>query len=254
MITDLSQVQGLTVIERVRLQALLDEMALGQSGVVDALSAPRLGKLLGAGKMVRGSYNVLGKNQLRLDVAFWDVLQRQFPQATTQTDVLDNLFKLEKDMVIRLLAEMGIEPTPQERERIQRVPTKNLQAFLAYCMGLQEEDAGNFEAAARYYRQAARLDPGFQPAGQKAEEMGALESAAGSKENLAASLGGPKSTPSTGIDLVNNRLQNLNGSLGSTFVPGQDSREPAQEAGQSSGGAIIGGGALPEPPQPPGGR
>lgn len=55
--------------------------------------------------------------------------------------------------------------------------------------------------------------------------------------------------------LVNNRLQSLNSSLGSTFVPGQDSRRAALEVGQSSGGTIIGGsGELPEPPQPPGRR
>ena len=43
---------------------------------------------------------------------------------------------------------MGIEPNPQERERIQGIPARDMQAFVAYYMGLEQEDAGNFETAA----------------------------------------------------------------------------------------------------------
>ena len=254
MITDLSQVRDLKVIERVRLQALLEEMALGQSVVVEPRTAPRFGKLLGAGKIVRGSYNVLGQNRVRLDVAFWDVLNHQFPAATSQSDDLNNLFKLEKDIVLKVIDEMGIELTPQERERIQRIPTKNMQAFLAYCLGLEQEDAGNFEAASRFYQKAATLDPEFKIAEKKAEEVSAVNEASGSKEQLAAQMEPPAGKqPSRTTDLVTNRLQNLNTSIGSTFIPGQDSREPAEDVSISSGGQ-IGAQVLPEPPQPPGGR
>ena len=254
MITDLSQVHDLKVVERVRLQALLEEMALGQKGLVDPKTAPRFGRLLGAAKLVRGQYLLSKGEKIRLDVVFWDVLNRHLPVTTSQSDVLNNLFKLEKDIVFKVIDEMGIELTPQERERIQRIPTKNMQAFLAYCMGLEQEDAGNFEAANRFYQKAIKLDPGFKMAGQKAEEVSAISQAGGSKEQLAAQMETPAGKHASGSkELVNNRLLNLNASMGATFLPGQDRRKPAEDVNLSTGGE-MGIGKLPEPPQPPGGR
>ena len=43
------------MVERTRLDALIDEMHLGMTGVVDAGSAAKIGKLLGAQYMVLGS-------------------------------------------------------------------------------------------------------------------------------------------------------------------------------------------------------
>ena len=52
--TDLSTIKGLLVVERVKLQALVEEMDLGVSGLVEADSAPRVGRLLGARFLVSG--------------------------------------------------------------------------------------------------------------------------------------------------------------------------------------------------------
>ena len=47
LITDLVKVEQLRVVERVKIQALLDELELGSSGLVNTKTAPRVGKLLG---------------------------------------------------------------------------------------------------------------------------------------------------------------------------------------------------------------
>ena len=47
------------MIERERLDALIDEMALGKSGLIDEASAAKIGKLLGAQYMVLGSVTSL---------------------------------------------------------------------------------------------------------------------------------------------------------------------------------------------------
>ncbi|MCK5405051.1 MAG: tetratricopeptide repeat protein, partial [Desulfobulbaceae bacterium] len=54
IISDLGKVKSLKVVERLRIQALLEEMKLGQTGIVDARTAPRVGKLLGAENMISG--------------------------------------------------------------------------------------------------------------------------------------------------------------------------------------------------------
>lgn len=248
MITDLSQVPGLVLVERVRLQALLEEMAVGQSGLVDESTAPRFGKLLSAAKIIHGNFDVIESENLNLDIAFWDVLNQKTPEFSNQQDALDNVFKLEKDIVFHVIDGMGIELTPEVREKIQRIPTKNIQAFLAYCMGLEKEDGEQFDAALQYYQLAVKLDPQFREASAKMEESRTMLQA----ENL------PRASHKTGLSgrkelsaqhkLVQQRLGHLNNSLGSYFIPGRESREAAQEM-QNAGAEVFE--DLPLPPRPP---
>ena len=250
MITDLSQVNGMKVIERIRLQAMFNEISMGQSGMVEEGTAPRFGKLLGAAKIVHGNYDVSNKKNVEFNVGFWDVKDNYFPDLSTQKDVLKNLFKMEKDLVFSLLNEMNIVLSVQERMKIQEIPTKNLQAFLTYCMGLQMENNGNFGQAAKFFQQAKQIDPDFKQASQKIETSQSLIAATQTGE-FDFTVG--TSTPSTAIaatttDLVNSRLTNISSSIGTIFVPGQDSRESAQEASHS-GAEVLG--DLPLPPAPP---
>src|SRR5690606_9322693 len=53
--TDLAQTDRLTVLERLRVQLLLDEIQLAETGLVDPSSAARSGRLLGAEQVVQGS-------------------------------------------------------------------------------------------------------------------------------------------------------------------------------------------------------
>jgi len=252
MITDLSQVPGLKLVERVRLQALMEEMALGQSGMMDENTAPRLGKLLSAGKIIHGNYDTEGNKKLKIDVAYWDMINNQSPQLNTKNETLQNLFSLEKELVFNLIDNMGIELTPQQRQKIQFIPTQNMQAFMAYCMGLNKEDSGQFNEAAQYYQQAVQLDPGFKVANQKLEMNEAVAVAQDSKDKYAMQMDNKdqKSAPETSAkDLVSDRLQNLSTSIGANFIPGQDTRKSLEEVAET--GANIGLGNLPEPPQPP---
>ncbi len=248
MITDLSQVNGLKVIERIRLQTMFNEISMGQSGMVEEGTAPRFGKLLGAAKIVHGNYNVSNKKNVQFNVGFWDVKQNYFPDLVSQRDVLRNLFKMEKDLVFSLINEMGIQLSAKERIKIQEIPTKNLQAFLAYSMGLEMENAGNFGQAAKYFQQAKQLDPNFKKAIQKVETSQSLIAASQTGE-----LNFALSSPTVGAgatakksDLVNSRLTNISASIGTVFVPGQDSRESAQEASHS-GVEVLGDLPLPPP-------
>ena len=249
LITDLGKVSQLKLLERIRLQTLLDEMALAKSDFFDQSTAPRFGKLLGAGRIIGGSFNVTGKEQLQADVVSWDVINRNFPVAATESAVLKNIFRLEKTLAFSIIAGLGIELTPEEREKIQFIPTQNLQAFLAYSRGLEKEDAGDFKAAAGFYQQALKLDPNFGAATAKAEATEGLSAAGGSKESVTAvaqtiDSPTPTDTPIGASDLVADRLQNLGVNTGSNFVPGQDTRKPTEEANKAYGD-------LPKPPAPP---
>ncbi len=58
IIADLSKVPGLTVLEREKVQSLIDEAKLGDAGLADTSSAVRSGRLMRAEKVVVGNFEV----------------------------------------------------------------------------------------------------------------------------------------------------------------------------------------------------
>ena len=69
LITDLSMVKDLQVVERVRLQALAEELGLGSSGIVEPDTGPRVGRLLGARWLVGGDiHGALQKLNVQSDI------------------------------------------------------------------------------------------------------------------------------------------------------------------------------------------
>lgn len=242
---DLANIERLQLVERTRLQALLDELDLAQSDFVDPLSAPRVGRILGAGRLVGGSYNVLSGDELRLEAALASIEERmQAPDFEARSGPLSNLFALQKELVFRVIDGLGVELTAEERAAIEEVPTENLQAFLAYSRGLEAEDGGNFGAATRAYQRAQSLDPGFERAVQRAEQAAGLTAAAGPTDT--ALLGALRiETPMPEVDLLDMRLRNMMGSLG-YGVPVPDDRQPAAERNTATQAV-----PLDDPPDPP---
>src|SRR5689334_25080976 len=167
--TDLARSSRLTVVERLRLQAVLDEIKLQTSGAKDSASNVRAGKILQAGRLVQGAILQQGPD-LRVDAAVIDVPTTRVAGATNDNRALDELLTLEKNIVLGLFQQMGVTLTTAERNAIEQRPTRSLAAFVAYSRGLLLEDEGQFEAADGFYQQAVRLDPSFGAAQAKSQE------------------------------------------------------------------------------------
>ena len=178
LITDLSRSAKLTVVERDRMQALADEIALGSGGAVDSESAVRAGRLIQAGTLVNGLILQQGTTGLTLDARLVSVADGRFGEGTTVTNTLDALFAMEKQLAFGLFERLGVQLTPAERQLVERRPTTNLNAFLAYSRGLQAADDGRFEDAARYFDDARSIDPGFGLAALRAQATTAAVQAA----------------------------------------------------------------------------
>ncbi len=161
LISDLSRSSQLTVVERDRIDALLDEIHLSASGAVDSGTTVRSGRLARAGRVVRGSVTQLAGSALRADAAVVDVSTAQVGSPLNADFDLDAVFDAEKRIVFGVLDDMGVTLTPAERAAIDERPTRSIAAFLAYSGGLAAEDSGRFDVAARLFSEAARIDPGF---------------------------------------------------------------------------------------------
>jgi len=198
--------------------------------------------MLGAGRLVGGSYYVTTDERLRMDVTLASIGSGvQFPDIDGESGQLRDLFRLQKQLVFRIIDGLDVQLTPRERAKIEEVPTENLQAFLAYCRGLEDEDRGDFGAAERHYGRSQALDPGFEAPRQRKSKMEGLSAAGGSPQNAMASAKQAQSG-TTSIDLLDQRLRNMGFNVSLSPEP---SREPAQESDTASPEA------LPPPPDPP---
>jgi TolB-like protein len=165
IITDLSKVKTLKVVERVQLKALLDELKLSQSGLVDAKSAPRVGKLLGAGKITTGSFLDLDQEKIRLDAA---VTQTESGKSLTNPEVqgtLPTFYQLEKELVFKILCGIGHCPESldsQTQEAVGTIHTRNFKAFRLYSQGLEYLDQGKYREASHSFFLAVEEDPEFE--------------------------------------------------------------------------------------------
>ncbi len=255
IITDLSQVTDLEIVERVRLNTLFEEIGLGQTGLVDGTTAPRYGKLLEANRIISGVYDVTGEQKLTMQVEYWDFPNREPSAAQSKEDNLTHLLKLQKELVLDLITDMGIYLTREEKERILRIPTKNLQAFMAFCLGIEDQDNGNFDQAVTHFQKAVDLDPYFDLAARHLDENLALSTMGLDKNQLIANLNrieqpaAPSLSPGS---MTRHRRQLTLYNIGSFIVPGQDNREAPEEA--VSAGLSSGFGDLPDPPGAPGVR
>jgi TolB-like protein len=254
MITaDLANVERLQVVERIRLQALLDELELARSEFVDAETAPRVGHLLGAGQLVGGTYLVPDDERLRLQVSLADVASgdRQ-AQVGQRQGALDQLFEIQKEVTYTVIEQLGVELTPQERTAIEAVPTSDLQAFLAFSRGLVEEDRGNYAAAAQHYRQAQQADPNFEAARQQEQTAQNLNAGGGSQSKaLSQAPSEDVPQPQSTVDPMQQRLRSLGvGPTRAAGADGEGSRDPAQETQAAEESTLD---DPPDPPSAPGG-
>lgn len=176
--TDLSLSSRLRILERARLQALLDEMRLSLAGYTDPEAGARTGRLLGAGRVVQGRVTVPEEGETQLRAVLLNSAQPEDVRETGSRGPLEALLQLELRLALAMYRELGVELTQAELARLQDRPTVNLQAFLEYSRGLEAMDRGNFAEAAQRFRQAIEIDPNFQPAADKAAEAEELSEAA----------------------------------------------------------------------------
>jgi len=177
VVTDLAKSRQIRVLERERMQTMLDEMRLADSSRASPQTALRSGRMLRAARVVQGSLADVGSN-LRVDAAVVDVASAGVAASAGASDQLSRLFDIEKQVVLTIFENLGIQLSPAEREAINQRPTQNLQAFLAFSRGLEAEDRGDFAGARDAFGEAAGLDPSFRAASQGAAAATDLSAAA----------------------------------------------------------------------------
>ncbi len=152
-------------MERLQVNALVQEMQLVETGRVDVATAARVGRLLQAGQMVQGLAAIPDEEDVRLEVT---VVQSdgRVTSPAMESGRLRDLLRMEKAIVVAIAGQLGYVLSEAERRLILENGTQNLAAFLAYSRGLIAEDLGDYSAAAAFFGEAVRRDPRFRQARQ----------------------------------------------------------------------------------------
>lgn len=207
LMTDLSRSRQLRLVERARLGEVLRELDLARTGRVDSASAPRAGRLLQAGRLVLGTLGPLGDGQgIRIGARIEEVVEGTVRTAVDAQAPLADILAAEKALAFRLLESMGVRLTPAEQAAIEARPTANVQALLAYGRGARREYLGEYGAARREYRAARLLDPRFQLARQREQDMRAMQEAGTLDAELTPGLHPLGTTIGMAIDRINRPL------------------------------------------------
>lgn len=248
---DLAKIPRLTILERIRIQAVLDELKFAQSGYVDQSTAPRSGKILRAGTIVSGDYDITDDGKFKINLGSWDTQTTERKSWVNKSGSLDEFFILQKEVVFAFLEKNGINLTQQERESIAYIQTQNLESFLAYSKGLLLEDAGKFNEASIQYQRASQIDPQFQIAADKFKASGLMSKSSGSKEDMVDVLKtNYAAVKNETINIIENRIQSMVTNIVSSFIQGIDFRSLTEN--ESFLNLFID--VLPLPPLPPTGQ
>ena len=119
LISDLSNVNMLDIVERDKLESIIKEQKLSNSKKFDSSTAARLGKLLGAEIILTGAYfEMFGT--FRVDARFINVETGEILKSEGVEGESRNFFKLQKQLVWKIIKNLDIKLSPSERLIIEK--------------------------------------------------------------------------------------------------------------------------------------
>ena len=163
LITDLSSIAGAQIVERAKLNLLLDEIELSKSPFIDPATAVKMGRGLGARYIITGSF-VSMEPKMRIDARIIDVGSGNIVHSAQVEGPVSEFFLLEKELALTLTEGIGIKLSAKENAKLGRVATDSFEAFSAWSKGLEAMDRGQIEVARRALDKALESDSGFGPA------------------------------------------------------------------------------------------
>jgi len=165
---DFGKISAMTVVERDKINYVLQEHELQKSGAVDRATAVRAGEILGARYMVFGSITQLDGRTTRMVVRVVNVETTEII-ASVDKEGRPNYTKLEKELVQQLAGELDVMLSDDEAALIEEGGTESLDATAHYAKGLEYMDRYDYKKAYESFKKAYDLDNKFVEAKRKME-------------------------------------------------------------------------------------
>ncbi len=163
LISDLSKINMLNVIERVRLEEILKEQKLNNSKEFDASTASKVGKLLGVQYILTGAFfDLMGS--MRMDARIIDVETGKIIKSEGIDGATNTFFDLEKKLVVKIASGLNVDLTDKTETK---QTTLSYETALMYSDALDKMDKGEKDKAIELLKKVLVKNADFIPA-QKA--------------------------------------------------------------------------------------
>lgn len=162
LITELAANTNIRVVERDRLQALLDEQNLGGSGRVEAGTAARLGKTLGARHMLMGTFVIDPKEMMRVDVRAINTETSELEYATSITGKADKMLAMLAELGTKVNAGLKLPALPASTTPGAATGgggPNQMRAMMLIGRALEEQDQKRAAAAVTLFKEAVAANP-----------------------------------------------------------------------------------------------
>ena len=172
LISDLSNVYMLNVVERDRLESIISEQELSNSKEFDSSTAAKLGKLLGAEIILTGSYfEMFGA--FRIDARFINVETGEILKSEGVDGTSKNFFKLQKQLVWKIIRNLDVKLSPSEKLTIENSAQHlvSYEATLMFSEALDLIDKGKKDKAKDKLNIIIEEFPVFFPAQKELDKL-----------------------------------------------------------------------------------
>lgn len=171
LIYELAQNPAVRLVDRLETQRLLDEQGLAVAERVDAATAAKIGKLVGARYMIAGMFIDL-YGDFRVDARIIDVetgeilkVVRSDPRLRDRKD----MFRIVQSVAERIMQDTRLPPLAAGRTANPAVPTE---ALALYSRALLYQDRGDKAKAVEYYQKALAVFPDYAAASEGLRRLG----------------------------------------------------------------------------------
>jgi len=162
MITDLSAVKDIQLVEREHMQDVLKEQEAQHTKYYDQSTAVQTGKLLGAEYIVTGAF-VSVQPSMRIDTRVIRVQSGEIVKTAKVVGQQDSLFALQQHLADSLVDGLSIALSPEQREQLraqqQRDRIDHLSTMTSYSQALGLFDAGDYVGATEKMQPVMRDAP-----------------------------------------------------------------------------------------------
>ncbi|MBI3567114.1 MAG: hypothetical protein HY084_02770 [Gemmatimonadetes bacterium] len=178
LMSDLATSPELRLVERLQVNSMLRELALVDSGRVDPHTAPRVGRLVGARRLLIGDAVLAPDGTMQLNARVVDVIGGTVQELVSAQAPLARVIDAEKQLALLVFERLGITLTPAQRTRVEQRQSVQLATLVAYGRGVQAEARGDAAGATAAFEETLRIDPTFAPARTQLAAAPATSSAA----------------------------------------------------------------------------
>lgn len=165
LITDLSNVNMLDIVERDKLEAILKEQKLNNSKEFDPKTASKIGKLLGAEVILTGGYfEMMGS--MRIDARFIDVETGKILKSDGVDGQTSSFFKIQKQLSWKIIKSLDTKITDEEKKEFEskeNSETLSMDDLNEYSKALDLFDQGNKADAKKIAIKLKKKFPEFEP-------------------------------------------------------------------------------------------